>query len=162
MGSRDPLVQAAAAIKAKEGLATKPCETCWSAGRELLPPNVYVARSLVGADADRCYVVYECPGCGKGESYEIPPHLMLASEFRVDALGQIEGDAPGLFYARTDQDEIVFYLDAADGQEPIMLARGELRIEGNVARAKTVADFLAGGSAERSMPEIAGGPLATS
>lgn len=156
--SRDPLAQAAALIRAKEGLATKPCEECWSAGRELLTPNVYVARSVVGETADRCYVVYECPGCGKGESYPIPPHLMLASEFRVDELGRVEGDAPGFFYSRDADDVISFFVDTADGQPPVLLARGELRVEGNVARAKTTLDFLAGGSAEREMPTLISGP----
>jgi hypothetical protein len=150
--SRDPLAQAAAAIKQKEGLATKPCEKCWSAGRELLPPNVYVARSLVGEDMDRCYVVYECPGCGNGESFEIPPHLMLASEIRIDALGRATGDAPGLFYSRADDDTLTFWVDAADGQPPVKLGEGPLTIDGNVARVKTVVDFLAGGSAERERP----------
>lgn len=153
--SRDPLVQAAAAIKAKEGLATKPCETCWAAGRELLAPDVYVARSLVGENMDRCYVVYECPGCGKGESFEIPPHLMLASEIRVDALGRASGDAPGLFYTRDDDDIVTFWIDAADGREPIQLGSGPLTVDGDVSRAKTVADFLAGGSAERTPPPVA-------
>jgi hypothetical protein len=150
MGSRDPLAQAAAAIRGKEGLVTKPCENCYRAGKELRPPNVYVARSLLGPDMDSCYVVYECPGCGHGDSYLIPPHLMLASEFRVDALGRVEGDAPGLFYTR-DGDVLTFWLDTADGQEPVKLASGELRFDGTVSRAKATADFLAGGNAERQL-----------
>lgn len=156
--SRDPLAIAAAAIKAKEGLATKPCEWCFREGRQLQTPNVYVARALTGPEMDRCYVVYECPGCGRGDSYPIPPHLMLASEFRIDALGQIEGDAPGFFYARDDDDVISFFADTADGQPPVLLGQGLLRMEGNVARVKTTLDFLAGGSAEREMPTLFSGP----
>lgn len=149
--SRDPLVQAAAIVQSSEGLATKPCEKCLAAGRELVPPDVYVVRSIAAVSADQCFVVYECPACGNAESYPIPKTMMLARNFRVDALGRATGDeTPSLYYTVDDDGRVNVWLDPADGQPALMLSQGQLRPDSNTERAVGAIDFLAGGEGRRS------------
>jgi hypothetical protein len=152
--SRDPLARAAAVVQASEGLATKPCEACFRAGRELVPPDVYVVRSIAAVAADQCFVVYECPACGHGESYPIPRTMMLARNFRVDAVGRASGDeTPALYYSVADDGLATLWLDPADGQPPLLLSQGVLRPDSATERALGAVDFLCGGDGHRPEPE---------
>lgn len=146
--SRDPLVRAAAAVQASEGLATKPCEECFRAGRELVPPDVYVARRIGGVDDGACWVVYECPRCGHGESYAIPPQLLLAADLRPSSRELDDETRPRLFY-EVDDDDVTIYLDPADGEAAIQLGFGRASGPGT-ARARAAIDFLAGGDGRRA------------
>lgn len=149
--SRDPLAKAAAIVSSSEGLATKPCEKCLMAGRELVPPDVYVVRSISAVSADQCFVVYECPACGNAEQYPIPRAMMLSRNFRVDALGEATGDeTPSLYYTLDDDGLATAWIDPADGMPPIELAKGMLRPDSSTERAVGAIDFLAGGDGRRS------------
>lgn len=152
--SRDPLSSAAAVVQSSEGLATKPCEDCFRAGRELVAPDVYVVRAISAVSADQCFVVYECPACGHAEQYPIPRTMMLARNFRVDQLGRASGDeTPSIYYTLDDDGLATLWLDPADGAPPLMVTQGILRPDSNTERAIGAVDFLAGGDGRRTEPK---------